>query len=189
MAKEINATVPQGTDNQAIKAADDTRSNQGVTTNIIPNKPDGHNGGKPKRVYRPQPVYQVLRKARLLFRRQLEQSSETKAKCIDAALAASPDLYPDKLRFELDFRAERERLTDSKRFCSECKALKKVPENVADNAVFEGKAMVDKVLKQGVRVALGEFIHMYVKPLWKDSQNLYEMNASEQEEEKEGGDE
>ena len=60
---------------------------------------------------------------------------------------------------------------------------------MADNAVFEGKAMVDKVLKQGVRVALGEFIHMYVKPLWKDSQNLYEMNASEQEEEKEGGDE
>ena len=186
---EITANVPQGTENQVVKTTNDTRNNQGATTNNVPSRPDGHNGDKPKRVYRPQPVYQVLRKARLLFRRQVEQNSETKAKCIDAALAASPDLYPDKLRFELDFRAERERLTDSKRFCSECEALKKVPENVADNAVFEGKGMVDKTLKLGVRVALGEFIHMYVKPLWKDSQKLYEKNASEQEEAKEGGDE
>ena len=168
-----SATVPQGTKNQAVKAVEVTQNNQGANTINVQSRPIANNVDKPKRVYRPQPVYQVLRKARLLFRRQLEQSSETKAKCIDAALAASPDLYPDKLRFELDFRAERERLTDSKRFCSECEALKKVPEYVADHAVFEGRAMVEKTLRLGVRVSLGEFIHMYVKPLWKDSQKLY----------------
>lgn len=68
-------------------------------------------------VYKPQPVYSVIRKARTLQSKQLVKSGESKAACLEAVVAKCDNIYPDKLRFELDFRAERERLTDSKRFC------------------------------------------------------------------------
>lgn len=125
-----------------------------------------------QRVYKPQPVYRVIKKARTLQLKQLVQSGESKAACLKAVVAKCDDIYPDKLRFDMDFRAERERLTDSKRFCRECEAKGLVPENVADHTVFEGKAVVEKVLKEGIQF-LGENVKMFNCPLWKDSENLF----------------
>lgn len=47
-----------------------------------------------------------------------------------------------------------------------------MPENVADHTVFEGKAVVEKVLKEGLQI-LGDKVQMFNCPLWKDSENLF----------------
>lgn len=129
-------------------------------------------GETKKRSYKPQPVYLILRKSRQLFKWQLKKDGQSKIDCIKAALAANPSVYSDALRFELDFRAERDCLTDSKRFCIACENLGQVPQNVADHVVFEGKSVVNKVLKEGLQV-LGENVRMFNESLWADSQKLY----------------
>ena len=125
-----------------------------------------------KRTYKPQPIYYILGKSRQQFMWQLEKDSATKVACMEAALAANPKMYSDRLRFELDFKAERDRLTDSKRFCLACETLGLEPKNVADHVVFEGKAVLEKVLKNGLQV-LGEKVRMFNEPLWVDSEDLY----------------
>ena len=131
-----------------------------------------------KRSYKPQPVYRVLRNARKKFNQQLDKDSKMKIRCMETALAESSDLYPDKLRFELDFKAERDRLTDSIKFNNACKAKGKVPEYVADHTVYEGKAMMEKVLREGIQI-LGERINMFNEALWSDSQELYKKKVDE----------
>lgn len=133
---------------------------------------------KPQRRYNMQPVYKVLRKAKRLYYAQVVMSVENKVKCIETALASMDNLYPDKLRFELDFRTERERLVDSIKFSKACKALELDPVNVADHVVFEGKGVLEKVLKEGLQV-VGEKAHMFNAPLWKDTENLYSKEDKE----------
>jgi hypothetical protein len=133
-------------------------------------------GPSNKRAYKQQPVYQLLRHARNQYNHQLDKDAETKRRCIKAALAASPDLYPDQLHFELDFRVERERLVDSKRFCNSCKSLDLNPYFVADNIVFEGKTVLEKVLKDGLQV-IGEKVHIFNAPLWHDSEGIYKQEV------------
>ena len=130
-------------------------------------------------------VDQSFEKARMWFMRQMKKDTATKQQCLEASVAALPELYPDTLRFELDFRKERERLIDSKRFNDACKALNLDPVNVADNVVFEGKGTLEKVLKEGLQV-LGERVHMFQAPLWVDTQSLY---PTEQQQKEEGADE
>ena len=126
----------------------------------------------PRKKYSQQPAYKVLRKAKRLYYSQVDKSVENKIRCIEIALASYIEMYPDKLRFEMDFRAERERLTDSSRFCKACEGLGLVAVNVADHIVFEGKGVVEKVLKEGLQV-VGEKVHMFNAPLWKDTEELY----------------
>ena len=134
----------------------------------------------PKRTYKMQILYKVLRKAKRLYYSQVDKSVENKIKCIKSALASYDNLYPDALRFEMDFRQERERLVDSKRFCDACKAMELACNDVADHVVFEGKGVVEKVLKEGLQV-VGEKVHMFNKPLWKDTEKLYKAKAQEGE--------
>lgn len=152
--------------NHANKAVVNTSSNYGS------NNKASESTTSRKRSYKPQPVYQITKKARALQLKQLEQSGESKAACLEAVVAKCDDIYPDKLRFEMDFRAERERLTDSKKFCKDCESRGLVPEHVADHTVFEGKAIMERVLKEGLQV-LGDKAQMFNCPLWKDSENLF----------------
>lgn len=160
---------------------------------------NGNNGSnndeQPKRSYRISPLYKVLGKAKRLFLKQVTKDIDAKIACIKLALASYDNLYPDTLRFDLDFRAERERLTDSKKFCKACKELELNPVDVADNVLFEGKTVLQKVLKDGLQV-MGEKVHMFNKPLWNDTEGLYDkhsevepMEIVNQPENKEGGDE
>lgn len=158
---------------KAQQGAEDTHSNEGGNIQTVEVK-------KAKRIYKPQPLYQVVKKAKALFMRQLVQNGETKAECLKIALQRSNDLYQDQLRFWQDFRAERERLTDSNRFCKACEAMGLKPTYVADNTVFEGKGTLEKVLKEGLQV-LGEKVHMFNCPLWKDTEELYKAKAQEGE--------
>ena len=125
-----------------------------------------------------QPVYQVITKARHSFESQLTKDGNVKPRCLEAALNKCSALYPDPLRFSLDFHTERERLVDSKSFCRECKALGLEPAHVADHVVFEGKAKVNMVLRDGLQV-LGEKTRMFNCPLWKDSESLYKEGGNE----------
>lgn len=126
----------------------------------------------PKRKYSPQPLYVVLKKARKYYNMQVDKTASDKVKCLETALKASRELYPDQLRCYMDFRQERERLVDSTRFCDACSRLGLNHDEVADHIVFEGKATVNKVLKDGLQV-VGEKVHMFNYPLWTDAQNLY----------------
>ncbi len=125
-----------------------------------------------------QPVYHVLKGARKLFNNQLDKDSMMKKRCIEVALQSNSKLYSDPLRFDLDFRAERERLLDSKRFEEACIAINLKPEDVADHVLFEGKAILEKVLREGLQV-IGEKARMFKAPLWEDKQSLYNNEKKE----------
>ena len=149
------------------KGAETTHSNEGA------NKTENQDGETKRRRYTPQPVYQVVTRARRSFNKQLKKDGAVKYDCLMLAVDQMPEVYPDKLRFELDFRAERDRLTDSKRFCKECKDLGLDATYVADHVVFEGKGVLNKVLKDGLTTTMGEDGRMFKTPLWKDTQDLY----------------
>lgn len=130
----------------------------------------GNNGSnKTKRAYNLPRVYKVLGRARRLYQRQVKTDTESKTLCIEAALESYGELYPEAIQFEQDYQTERERLTDSKRFCRDCEALGLASETVAENIVFEGKMLLEKVLKDGVQV-LGERINLFNTPLRKEHQ-------------------
>jgi hypothetical protein len=171
-----------------IQALRNTKAQQQGTANANGNNGSNNNtttsnlqgDERQKRRYQMQPVYRVIKKARMWFMRQMKKDTATKKQCLEAAVAALPELYPDTLRFELDFRKERERLIDSKRFNDACLALKLDPVNVADHVVFEGKGILEKVLKEGLQV-LGEQVRMFNAPIWEDTESLYETEAQQKE--------
>ena len=111
------------------------------------------------------------RRARRLYQRQVKTDTESKTLCIEAALESYGELYPEAIQFEQDYQTERERLTDSKRFCRECEALGKDSNTIADNIVFEGKMVLEKVLSDGLR-ALGESIDKFNTPIWNELEDL-----------------
>ncbi len=113
------------------------------------------------------------------FNRQLTKDNEIKQKCLTKSVEGSKR-YPDKLRFEFDFRKERERLVDSKNFCDTCKTLGIEAATVADHVVFEGKSVVNHVLRDGLQVVFGDKARMFNKPLWVDSEKLFEQAAAKE---------
>ena len=140
----------------------------------------GNNGSnKTKREYHLQPVYKVLGRARRLYQRQVKTDADSKTLCIEAALGSYGELYTEPLLFEQDYKTERERLTDSKRFCRECEALGKDSNTIADNIVFEGKMVLEKVLSDGLR-ALGESIDKFNTPIWNELEDLPTEYANEE---------
>jgi len=132
----------------------------------------GNNGSnKTKRAYNLPRVYKVLGRARRLYQSQVKTDADSKTLCIEAALESYSEIYPDPLLFEQDFQNERERLTDSKRFCRECEALGKDANTIADNIVFDGKMLLEKVLKEGLQ-CLGENIDKFTTPIWDELEDL-----------------
>lgn len=161
--------------------AESSHSNEGV--NLF----DQNQETRKTRKNNVQPVYQVVRSAMAQFKRQVKRDNESKLLCINAALGRKSGLYPDTLRFWADFRAERDRLVDSTRFCKACKDRGLEPKFVADHIVCEGKAILNKVLRDGILV-LGEQVQMFNAPLWEDAYDLYAAGARSTITE-EGGDE
>ena len=160
---------------QTLRNAQALTSGTQVTGNAGDNSNSNSSTSRRRKVQR---VYKVISKGRHAFNVQLTKDGGTKRRCLEAALSQSTD-YPDQLRFWPDFKAERDRLLDSKRFCADCKARNLVPSHVADHIVFEGKGTVNKVVSDGLQV-LGEKVQMFNCPLWQDTENLFD---------KEGGNE
>lgn len=135
----------------------------------------GNNGSNKEAKYKrhDKAVYKLLKNARSLNKRQVSQGTDNRAKCIESVLASSESLYPNPDQFKLDFQAESARLTDSKRFCRECEDFGMEPGTVADNIVFEGKTVLEKVLKEGIQF-FGERIFELNDPLWNDAEEVLE---------------
>ena len=146
------------------------RNAQALTGNTTAN--DGASSTSSSRTHKVQPVYQVITRGRHAFESQLVKDGNTKRTCLKVALIKSSALYPDPLRFSLDFHTERERLVDSKSFCDACRTLNLVPEYVADHVVFEGKSKMNTVLRDGLQ-ALGDRVRMFNTPLWEDDEKLF----------------
>ncbi len=122
-----------------------------------------------KRKNNVQPVYAVLTQARRQFGRQVDQNTDTKIKCIKANIQ---NKYKDTLDFWLHFQDEANVLLDSKRFCNDCEEKGLNEKFVAEHLVFEGKATVAKVLRDGVK-SFGERVMKFNAPLFHDVENLY----------------
>lgn len=135
---------------------------------------------KKQNTYKTQPVYQVLNKARKIFANQMVKNEEVKSQSIERALEQSK-LYTDRLGFYTDFKKERDRMVDSKRFCKECAEMERDPETVADHATFLGKATVADIIANGPIAVLGEKIRLYQKPLMRDEYGLFRSNQSSEE--------
>lgn len=128
---------------------------------------------KPKKRHRSiKPLNKVLRDARTIFSRQIKKDGDVKKDSLGQAVARNSALYPDTLRFELDFKKERDRLTDSTKFTKFCERNGLTPEYVADHILFEGKGAVNRTLLEGPEF-LGERVFMFNCPLWEDSEKLF----------------
>lgn len=121
------------------------------------------------------PLYVVIRKFWNLFNAYDEnmQNTETKRETLNLAIRLSPKYYPDTFRFWQDLLDETKVLLDSKRFNEYCdNVLEYSAQAVAEHLVVEGKATVNKVLKEGLE-NYGEKARMFSERLYTDSRNLY----------------
>ena len=130
----------------------------------------------PSRRRKVNPLYIVIRKFWTLYGALDEsmQNLETKRATLNLAVRLCPKYYSDAFRFWQDLLDEANVLKDSIRFNNYCKDnLKYDPQAVAEHLVVEGKATVNKVLKEGPE-SYGEKIRMFKDRLYTDDRKLYE---------------
>lgn len=125
------------------------------------------------------PLYVVIRKFWNLFNAYDEgmQNTTTKRDTLNLAIRLSPKYYSDSFRFWQDLLDEANLLLDSNRFNKYCNdVLKLDPRAVAEHLVVEGKATVNKVLKEGLE-NYGEKARMFKERLYSDEKRkLYDKN-------------
>ena len=129
---------------------------------------------------RVNPVYVVIRKFKDLWSAYDEdmQTTKTKRATLNMAVRLCPKYYSDCFRFWQDLLDEANLLLDSKRFEKACSAWKLEPKAVAEHLVCEGKATLNKVLKEGLE-NYGQKARMFTERLYDDSRNLYSNTGSE----------
>jgi len=96
------------------------------------------------------------------------QNTKTKKATLDLAIRLCSKYYPDTFRFWQDLLDEANKLLDSNRFNKYCNdVLKLDPQAVAEHLVVEGKATMNKVLKDGLE-NYGEKARMFSERLYSD---------------------
>lgn len=118
------------------------------------------------------PVWKVVRMGHRKFNAQLtkNQNTDTKWDCLNECVSKC---YEDRLEFWTDFRTQAERLVDSKKFEKRCSERKLNVQAVAEHVVFDGSAVLNRVIRNGLEATLGERIMMYNSPIYKDEAKLY----------------
>jgi len=91
---------------------------------------------------------------------QVIKTNETKRKCIEKYI---PTYYPDVEKFWLKHKDQSERLEDSIKFRKECDALGVKPEIIAEHIAFLGNLTLNKVLKDGIKNAIGNDYILYTE--------------------------
>lgn len=122
------------------------------------------------------PLYIVTRRFWSLFGAFDEemQTTKTKRATLNMAIRLSSKYYPDTFRFWQDLLDEANILLDSNRFNKYCNdVLKLDPQAVAEHLVVEGKATVNRVLREGLE-NYGEKARMFSERLYVDSRKLYD---------------
>ena len=114
----------------------------------------------PKRVTKRNvsPLWSVITKANKVFAVQVDKDNQRKLKCLEYAMVGK---YSDHDKFWVEYHQQTSTLLDSRRFCKDCMDKGLYPVAIAEHVVFEGSAMMRKVLKEGVTNALGEKIQFY----------------------------
>lgn len=116
------------------------------------------------------PLFIVTRKFWSIFKAYDEdlQNTKTKKETLDLAIRLCSKYYPDTFRFWQDLLDEANILLDSNRFNKYCNdVLKLDPQAVAEHLVVEGKATMNKVLKDGLE-NYGEKARMFSERLYSD---------------------
>ena len=126
------------------------------------------------------PLYVVIRKFKTIWPSFDEnmQNTSTKRATLNLAVRLSSKYYGDSFRFWQDLLDEANLLLDSKRFENACAAWGLDPRAVAEHLVCEGKATVNKVLKEGLE-NYGEKARMFSERLYVDARNLYSTSGNE----------
>lgn len=104
------------------------------------------------------PLWSVITKANRVFALQVTKTNKCKLDCLTNAMVSK---YSDHDKFWVEYHKHTSTLLDSRRFCKECVDYGCNPAYVAEHIVFEGSAMVRKVLKSGVKVVLREGVRLY----------------------------
>ena len=148
MANTNSNALTEGAQSEAQKVVKVAKSQSGSTTN---RKAD--------------PLWSVIRKAHKVFAVQIKKDNKTKLDCLEFAMHSK---FDDHEKFWVEYHKKTSMLLDSRRFCNECLQKNYNPAIVAEHIVFEGSAVMRRVLKEGVINVLGESIRLYDKRFTPD---------------------
>ncbi len=127
------------------------------TNQTNPNQPK-NNRRKPV-----SPFWQLLRKAKSTFDKQLDKDNGIKFRCVERVIGADAS---DIDKFWLAYKDQVDALLDSKRFEQQCKDKGLSPEIVAEHIVFLGNGAVKRVRETGID-SLGSEILLYQESFTK----------------------
>lgn len=122
------------------------------------------------------PLWSVITKANKVFAVQVDKDNQRKLKCLEYAMVGK---YSDHDKFWVEYHQQTSTLLDSRRFCKDCMDKGLYPVAIAEHVVFEGSAMMRKVLKEGVTNALGEKIQFYKDVFTPESKRGYITEAKD----------
>lgn len=100
----------------------------------------------------------VITKARRTFENQLHKDNTVKLECLEHFI---PTITTDAVKFWADYMDEVNVLLDSRKFGKECDDLGVDPTTLATHIIFLGVGMRNKVMKYGIRSAIGNDYILY----------------------------
>lgn len=100
----------------------------------------------------------VITKARRTFENQLHKDNAVKLECLEHFI---PTITTDAVKFWADYMDEVNVLLDSRKFGKECSDLGIDPTTLATHIIFLGVGMRNKVMKYGIRSAIGNDYILY----------------------------
>ena len=141
-------------------------------TNDANQKSNNNSNKAPKRATKRNvsPLWSVITKANKVFAVQIKKDNGTKLDCLKNAMVSK---YSDHDKFWVEYHQQTSTLLDSRRFCKECVDYGCNPAFVAEHIVFEGSAMVRRVLKEGVKVVLREGVRLYEVRFTEDATDKF----------------
>lgn len=116
---------------------------------------------QPKAKRKQTPLFwQLLRKAKNTFEKQLDKDNKIKLRCVERVIGADA---PDIEKFWLTYKDQVDALLDSKRFEKQCRNKGLIPEIVAEHIVYQGNGTVKRVRTEGID-CLGNEVCLYKEP-------------------------
>lgn len=116
---------------------------------------------QPKAKRKQTPLFwQLLRKAKSTFDKQLDKDNQIKLRCVERVIGADA---PDVEKFWLTYKDQVDALLDSKRFEKQCRNKGLIPEIVAEHIVYQGNGTVKRVRAEGID-CLGNEVCLYKEP-------------------------
>lgn len=131
---------------------------------------------QPKAKRKQTPLFwQLLRKAKNTFEKQLDKDNKIKLRCVERVIGADA---PDIEKFWLTYKDQVDALLDSKRFEKQCRNKGLIPEIVAEHIVYQGNGTVKRVRAEGID-CLGNEVCLYKEPFTDGKLNATPATTSE----------